>query len=246
MRVFRVRAINTALESDNRIHADVTAVAYGFRGGLVPGVTVYGYMAEPVIQYFGEQWLHRGAMTVRFKQPVYDGEEVRIEARETDGKRLAVTVEQDRAEGVAWICDEPPQPPARQWTNAPAPARENRRPASVDVFRPGAVLGSIAVQVNLAAAQVSRPLPAVIGESRCAHPAVLLSLANDLLIHNVVLGPWIHVSSEVTNFAAVHDGEFVTVRGNIAANFERKATSLRRLMWLSTGQAARRCGRLTQ
>jgi acyl dehydratase len=161
-------------------------------------------------------------MTVRFKQPVYEGEELRIEARETGGKRLAITVEQGRAEGVAWLCDTAAQVAAREWVDAPAPGRESRRPASADVFRPGTALGSIVVQVNLADAAVSRPLPAAIGESRCAHPAVLLSLANDLLIHNVVLGPWIHVSSEVTNFAAVHDGEPVTVRGVISETFERK------------------------
>src|SRR5258708_3774385 len=83
MIVRRVRAVNTAVDSENRIHDDRIAAAYGFRGGLVPGVTVYGYMTLPVLDHFGEEWLDRGAMSVRFKAPGYDGEEVAIEAHAT-------------------------------------------------------------------------------------------------------------------------------------------------------------------
>jgi len=37
---YRVKARNTSTSSENKIHDDAVARAYGFRGGLVPGVTL--------------------------------------------------------------------------------------------------------------------------------------------------------------------------------------------------------------
>jgi len=51
--VYRVRAHNAATESENKIHHDDVAQRHGFRGGLVPGVTVYAYMTHPVVALFG-------------------------------------------------------------------------------------------------------------------------------------------------------------------------------------------------
>ena len=56
----RVRAVNTAVDSENKIHHDPVAAGYGLRGGLVPGVTVYGYMAAAAMEHFGPEWLDRG------------------------------------------------------------------------------------------------------------------------------------------------------------------------------------------
>lgn len=44
MPVHRVRAVNTAPDSENKMHDDRVAAQYGFQGGLVPGVTVYAYI----------------------------------------------------------------------------------------------------------------------------------------------------------------------------------------------------------
>ncbi len=55
-------AHNTAPDSENRIHDNQTAAALGFRAGLVPGVTVYGYVTVPVTERYGADWLARGGM----------------------------------------------------------------------------------------------------------------------------------------------------------------------------------------
>ena len=48
---YRVSAYNTAHDSENKIHDDATARRFGFGGGLVPGVDVYGYITHmPVAQ----------------------------------------------------------------------------------------------------------------------------------------------------------------------------------------------------
>ena len=39
-------AVNTAPDSENRMHGD-EAARYGFSSGLVPGVDVLGYLALP-------------------------------------------------------------------------------------------------------------------------------------------------------------------------------------------------------
>ena len=85
--VYRVRAHNAATESENRIHDDEVARRHGFRGGLVPGVTVYAYMTHPVVARLGRAWLERGTITARFHQPLYDGDTVTVDAAAVDADR---------------------------------------------------------------------------------------------------------------------------------------------------------------
>ena len=88
--VYRVRAENIAAESDNKIHDDRVAATYGFRGGLVPGVTVYGYMMVPIIE-MAPEWVERGSAQLRLMEPFYDGDEVLVRAEAGDGGSLVVT-----------------------------------------------------------------------------------------------------------------------------------------------------------
>ena len=92
---YRVKARNTSSNSENKIHDDATARRYGFRGALVPGVTVYAYLTEPAVAAFGSAWLERGTATVRFLKPVLDGEEVQVTgvvtARDAKGAGATVT-----------------------------------------------------------------------------------------------------------------------------------------------------------
>ncbi len=173
---YRVRAVNTAVDSENRIHGDAVAAAYGFRAGLVPGVTVYGYMTLPVLDRFGAEWLERGTMSVRFKEPVYDGEEVAVEGRELDGGRMEVTLERGRADGLASMEQERVAPEVENYPERPMPARENRPAASRETLAKGTALGTLRATLDLAAARMSAPLAAAIGEARLAHPAVLLGV----------------------------------------------------------------------
>jgi acyl dehydratase len=72
--VFTAR--NFATASENKIHDDAVAKQFGFRGGLVPGVTLYGYLAEAVLAARGGTVLVDGCLRVRFAKPVYEGEPV--------------------------------------------------------------------------------------------------------------------------------------------------------------------------
>jgi hypothetical protein len=200
MEIYRVRAHNTAPDSENRIHDDQTAAALGFRAGLVPGVTVYGYLTVPVTERYGTEWLERGGMRVRFLQPVYEDEEVVVTLSGNDvaASRIDGTV---CATGeIFWPEDAPPS-----LALYPEEALPDERPAaSAESLAPGRILGTL-----------NADLPQ-------ADPAALLTLSNHLLMQTVKLGPWIHVASEVRHFSLARDGCRLAVRGRVAERFERK------------------------
>src|SRR5215831_9782125 len=75
-KIFRATAHNTAPDSDNKIHDDTVARTYGFRGALVPGVTVYGYMIPAVLECLGRDWLEHGSIAFRLHAPCYEGDVV--------------------------------------------------------------------------------------------------------------------------------------------------------------------------
>jgi len=89
-----VSARNDAETSENKIHDDAVAQQYGFRGGLVPGVTVYGYLAWLPASAWGEQWLASGGMSIRLSRPVYAGDTVTVTSVDDGDGRLAVTARQ--------------------------------------------------------------------------------------------------------------------------------------------------------
>jgi acyl dehydratase len=216
----RIRAVNTAADSENKIHDDRVAAQYGFRGGLVPGVTVYGYLASAVIDHFDDQsstnpWLTRGALDVRFQKPVYEDDEVVVTVEPQDGGRARVEIA-GCASAVAWLHDE-----AAPCSIESAPPGDRRAPASHSL-QPGTILGALDRPLDLSQARLSAPLDSAIGPDLLAHPAILLGLANEIFVANYELGPWIHAASEVRKFSPVRDGERIRVRARIEEQFERK------------------------
>src|SRR3954471_54282 len=89
---YRIKAYNTAHDSENKIHDDATARRFGFGGGLVPGVDVYGYISHMPVMRWGRAWLERGTAECRFLKPVYDGETATVIAGE-DAAGLEIIVE---------------------------------------------------------------------------------------------------------------------------------------------------------
>jgi hypothetical protein len=209
---FHVRAVNTAVDSENKIHDDAVAAQYGFRGGLVPGVTVYGYLAAAVYEHFGAEWLERGAMDVRFQKPVYDGDDVTVIVRPEGDGRVCVEAG-DCASGIAWIHAEDP-------TTLSDDAPLSRKIPSAETLAVGTVLGNWTESLDLTKPGVCAPLDA--GIDGRAHPAVMLSLANRIFLENYQLGPWMHVSSEVRKFESAKDGDELRVRARVEDRYERK------------------------
>jgi len=221
---YAVRAHNAATDSDNRIHSDDVAQQYGFKGGLVPGVTVYAYMVRPVASQWGRAWVERGSLTARFVQPVYEGDDTSVEFDEESG---AVTVRNGAGETCATGRAGWSEMVAPDVAGYPPAALPDPRPAaSPESLVPGAMLGSLGAGFHADRAGeyltiVSDDLP-LWAEERIAHPGYLLTFANYILSSNVKLGPWIHVESTANHFAVVSDGEHWEIRGNVADAYERK------------------------
>ena len=236
--VYRVRARNTSADSENKIHDDTIAASYGFRGGLVPGVTVYGYMTVPIVARFAHGWLERGSMQVKFHQPFYEGEEVSVFAEvDGDSEPVKVSVIAQRqdgtvcATGLATVDDSSRwlgEPRLEDYPVADLPAPEARPPASRETCFPGRVLGTLRERVDSKGAgsaflqRIDERLDLYRGDSGVAHPAMLLGMANHVLMHNFELGPWIHTASDLINLSLARDGEEISVRGRIADCYERK------------------------
>lgn len=224
---YRVTAHNAATASSNRIHADDVAREYGFRGGLVPGVTVYAYLTHPVVEAFGRAWLERGTLSARFTAPFYEGDEVTVTARQTGDDVLDLSATNGSgdvcATGQAWLPAE--AQPIPSVADVPAVSLPGSRPAaSAEAFEERPYLGAVQRQATDGTGllgQSAADLP-IFAEQGLAHPGWLILGANDVLVANVVLGPWIHVSSDVTNVRAVAVGDTVSTRARVRQVYERK------------------------
>ena len=227
---YRVEANNLSRASENKIHDDSVARRFGFTGGLVPGGEVYAYACHPAVQHWGRAWLEHGQAECRFLKPVYDGRIATVTA-EPAGKGLALRVESEGmlcATGEA-LLGEPVEPPViGEFPQARPPAA--RPPASEATLAPGTPLGIAPFRLTEAmlADYLSgvRETDPIYAQEGLAHPGLVLRLCNRALMENVVLRPWIHISSKVRNFAVARVGDELSVRARVVANYERKGHRL--------------------
>lgn len=217
-------ARNHATESENKIHDDTVARRFGFEGGLVPGVTLYAYLAGTVAEAWGEQWLRGGRMAARFGSPIYDGGEVT--AAMSDDGDLTLT------DGSGKVCVTgsaalPDGSPAEAPPEIPAAALPSVRPPADEAsLAPGTVLGSIENEHTREIAEsylddIGNHLP-LFRETGYAHPGWLLRAANQVLVDNVALGPWIHVESRATLLHPVALGQTVRTHARVVDRREHK------------------------
>ena len=194
----------------------------------MPGVTVYAYMTYPVVAAFGRAWLERGTITARFHLPFYDGDTVTVSAAAIEPDTLDLTATNDEGAvcataraslSVAHARPDPAGYPPSPLPTSPVPATP-------------VALGSLGVLGSLESGFHADRGPSFLGQldddlplyrrERLAHPGWLLRKANDILIANVRLGPWVHTGSTITNFDAVADGDRVATRARVSELFTRR------------------------
>jgi hypothetical protein len=223
---YTVSAYNSAHDSENKIHDNAVANRFGFRGGLVPGVDVYAYMTHLAAARFGRAWLERGNATCRFLKPVYDGEDATVTASETaHGLDLRVESRGELcASGVASLPSASPVSPELGDDSPTPPA--TRPPADERSLAVGTRLGMKPLHVtsDVAARYLAdlRETDPIYAREGVIHPGLILRTCNWALMHNVILGPWIHVGSTIQHFAAAHVDDELSSRARVTANYERK------------------------
>lgn len=142
-----VVARNTAAEEAGSIHDDACASRMGYRGGLVPGVTLLAYLTRSLVDALGEAWPERGRLRGRFVRPAYEGEAftvraavVRREAR-SGGADLALDCRLERpdgapcleAEAACLVGEAAPRAPGPWRRGLPAPGPGRRAPSGSEL-----------------------------------------------------------------------------------------------------------------
>ena len=205
-------------------------------------MAVYAYLCVPVADALGLAWLQRGTMHARFLQPLYHGDEAVVEPRrpnDAESATIELTLRRDNhdvcAIGRASLDTQSRAvPDASSFPVAPLPAV----PPGADAARlaPGTVLGSFEHRFRLEDPFPLMESPAstgtghepvagdhsLFGQHKVANPAQLVALANDILVRNASLGPWLHVESEVECFTLVRDGTLISARGRVSKQYERR------------------------
>lgn len=219
---YRTTARNWATESENKIHDDAVARRYGFAGGLVPGVTLFAYLVQPVAAKWGVDWLGGGRMDVRFLAPVYAGDDIACELASDGDLALRNPAGRTCAAGCARLGATGSSPADIPYADLPA-QRPRATPRSLAT---GTVLGTVERRYDAETAatyldQIGAGL-ALFRDDGYAHPGWLLQGANEALRANVVLNPWLHVESRTAMLRPVRLGQVVQTRARVAGLAERK------------------------
>ncbi len=227
-------AFNQVPHSSNQIHGDELAAAYGFKGGLVPGVTVASYLIHPAIEAWGKDWLVRGRAKVVVTKPLYHGESFSIAC--TEVSTLTYSAELFNPQGLKCaygdiaLVDISPPPPVIRHDPLLADSFE-KPPAIPDVMKELKTRGMLAYQVTWNAEhdmatylEEKSEMPQLLnGEIDVfANPSFMLGVSNWVLANNVYMNPWIHLQTESQNFQAVKMGTDLIVECAIEDLFEKK------------------------
>ena len=235
---YEVRTHNPSAFSENRMHSDDVALAYGFKGALVPGVTVFSHMTQPLVAKHGADWLARGSAEVEFAKPAYEGEllSVRtVQAAGANSYELTCVNEQgvELARMSAELRDSPPVADARALLASGTVCEKQL--VTWDLMEVGKPFPSLAWKPTQAhnlewCADVRDELPIYRGGvAPVLHPGFVLRQANLVLRNRFTLPAWIHTGSRIAFHAAARAGETFEVRAIPEEKWLRKGHEFVRL-----------------
>lgn len=200
-----VEAVNLPEHEDNPIHTDSGAIAAGFPGALVAGVTTYVYLTHPAGEAWGVDWARAGGAEVRFHAPVLDHDVLQCEPVQTEDGQV---VEARVGGEVRATC--------RVWAGADEGPVELRDGASLEPLR-----------VTLDHGQLTYSTRAgddlkMYGQGGVIHPVAWLSLANRICKQNLVRGAWIHTMSRVQHHRVAQVGSEAVLTGSVVERFHSR------------------------
>ncbi len=229
---YRVKAALDQSDSGNRIQDDDFARRYGFRAGLVPGVSVFAYMSRPLVDLMGKDWLERGSAEAHFLRPIYEGEEIRIAGAITsigDDGTLSLDYRATNSQDVPCGAGSALLPPAASLSEPPVDGYPAGRPKlhraiSLESLQVGEYLAPVTSdftwnvhwQYCRKTIRDHHPL-----YEKTMHPGWLASRAGQILSANYAIPAWIDVSSAVENYHALEEECAVETRGRVYGKFER-------------------------
>lgn len=220
----QIQALNDAESSENRIHSDDVAARYGFSGALVSGVNLFGYLTQPLVRCYGENWLSEGVMDVIFLKPAYHEDLLSIQ---TENLQTGANYQRHHLscaynqEGVllarleSWL---PSQLPAINTLasmsgGAPLDGREEISWDLIHLQQPAASYSWLASSSdNLERVEAQRDESEIYrGENGLIHPYYLLDACNQTLKRMFILPAWIHTGSRLVLRRAIRTGQTIEV-----------------------------------
>ena len=233
MNPWKAYALNTAPDSENQIHSDDLAKRYGFKGGLVPGVTVSAYLLHPVIESSGMAWLEKGYANCKITSPLYDGENFEVISeilregqtntflKNEDGKIIA------NAESK--ILENIPSKP--KYRGDLLIQEEFKAPvASFAEWKKLKKGGCKAFKFHwggdnpLIYLSDEKKLPLILQPSKSGHAnlSFLLGCANWILAGNAFMNPWVHLETKSQNYKAVSIETTLIAEMSVIDFYEKK------------------------
>lgn len=247
-----IQALNDAETSENKIHSDAIAAKYGFRGALVSGVNVFGYLGQALIRQFGEKLLQGTTFDVKFLSPAYHEEPLLITSEEavSDDEKTCFKSCAFNSRGTQLAIMN-----TTLWNRIPAPA--DIHPAAPQTIEsPRQEISWNNIQLNEAApdflwtpdeqankqrVDAQRDTAEIYrGPAAYIHPYYLLDACNKALMRMFILPAWIHTGSQLTIYRALRVGQQITIRTVPVDKWERKGHQFIRLsiVMLVAGEVA--------
>ena len=233
-RSWQGEAYNQSQGSENQIHSDEVAREYGFKGGLVPGVTVSAYLIHPGVEAWGLDWLTRGRARAVVAKPLYDGRPFRVVVSDaTERAYRAVLVDEGGVECATAEVELPESvPPPPQFRGDPRIGEGYERPPGTrEVMEGLRRQGMRALRARwdgkagiISYLRDASGMPEILRPEGggYANPANALGLTNWALAGNVKISPWLHLQTDSQNYAPIAPGSELVAEAAVADLFERK------------------------
>jgi acyl dehydratase len=171
-------------------------------------------------------------MSAKFLKPVYDGEKIEARARVADNDPLELKLELINQSGE--LCATGSAGLSKSSTtldpdNYPFRAPAQLWPASIASLSIGDILGSVEFNLDMKG-EMPKFLDNVVETSpiydSICHPAFWIAQANEILMRNIALGPWIHTASDARHYEVGRDGDRLSLRGRVIDLYERRGHEL--------------------
>ncbi|PCJ16724.1 MAG: hypothetical protein COA96_18260 [SAR86 cluster bacterium] len=244
----QILALNDAESSENRIHSDDIAAKYGFTGALVSGVNVFGYLTQPMVEAYGEDWLTQGVMDVIFLKPAYQDDllSIKTDTQNSENHQRHHITSAFNAQGVLLAKLESWRPESLPAINELSSVSGGKNPEPREVIQwdlihlqqPAAAhLWQPSKTDNELRIGAQRDTSAIYsGENGFIHPYYLLDSCNKALMRMFILPAWIHTRSRLTIRQPIKVGQEIDVRAIPIEKWERKGHQFIKLyiaMWVN-------------
>jgi len=234
-------AFNQAPDSQNQIHSDDMAQRYGFRGGLVPGVTLSAYLTQPGVVQWGLSFLQRGQASIKVLRPIYHAERVSVSVNLTSETSYEAELINSEGEvrAIAKVSlPEQADLPALPYRKSLPVMADNYQPAiaTPEVFENLQHNGTLETRYlwskrHAMASYFDTPksMPALLtfGDAPApnrglANTSFILGCANWVFASNAGMNPWVHLQTDHQLFAEIKNETEVAAQMSVDALFEKK------------------------